>query len=68
MADLIPFNDIHEDIQQEFIEKAYNYLIDMNRIAFIDEPIEDHPSYYLICEVAEEYYNGDRTWKTIAKY
>jgi hypothetical protein len=33
----------------------------MNRIAFIDEPIEDHPSYYLICEVAEEYYNGDRT-------
>jgi hypothetical protein len=60
MADLIPFVDIHPDIQIEFIDKAYNYLIDMNRILFLDEPIEDHPQYDLICDVAEEFYNGDR--------
>ena len=52
---------MNEDIQQQFIEKAYNYLVDMNRIAFLDDPIEDHPEYILICKVAEEYYSGDRT-------
>lgn len=44
----------------DFIEKAYNYLIDMNRIEFLDIPMEDHPQYELICDVAEEFYTGDR--------
>jgi len=60
MENVILFNDIDEDIQHKFIEKAYNYLIDMNRIAFLDDPIEDHSEYELICKVAEEYYNGNR--------
>ena len=61
MKNTILFNNMNEDIQQQFIEKAYNYLVNMNRIAFLDDPIEDHPEYILICKVAEEYYSGDRT-------
>ena len=60
MKDLIPFTEIHPDIQMEFIEKAYNYLIDMARIEFLDIPMEDHPQYELVCDVAEEFYTGNR--------
>lgn len=39
---------------EEKIEKAYESLCESNMVTRIDCPIEDHPNYFLIFEVADD--------------
>lgn len=59
MNQKIPFDQLDEDIQQEYIEKAYYKMVDSAHIIMLDDPMEDHPSFDWVCEVAQEMYEEE---------
>jgi hypothetical protein len=53
------FDSLTEDVQQKYIQKAYDNLVDSGFLPFVDEPIEDSPKFDWVCEVAQEMYEEE---------
>jgi hypothetical protein len=47
-----------EDIQEEFIRKAFDRLVDSAMIRLADEPMEDSPGFDLAYETAIDDFNA----------
>ncbi len=47
-------NDLPQEYIERFIEKTFDRLTDSGHLYLLDGPMEDHPKYDWVCEVAEE--------------
>lgn len=53
------WEDLTEDQQEPYIERAFEYLVDMGRYPLLDEPMEEIADMELVCEIAKERYEKD---------
>lgn len=48
------FSSLPEEYKEEFIEQVFDKLVDNGDIYLSDNPMEDHPSFDRVCDLAEE--------------
>lgn len=48
------FEDLPEEYMEKFIEKTFNRMTDRGHLELLDCPIEEHPKYEWVVEVAKE--------------
>lgn len=46
--------DLSEEYMERFIQKTFDRMTEYNHLSLFDGPIEDHPKFEWVCEVAKE--------------
>jgi hypothetical protein len=52
------WDNLSEEIQEGFVRKAFDQLVDLGFIRLADEPMEDSPGYDMAYESAIEIFNA----------